>query len=61
MEEPPHERPSNARVDQLLATGAKTIALGCPFCKIMLDASVKQIDEGINLVDLAELLQDANK
>jgi Fe-S oxidoreductase len=61
MEEPPHERPSNARVDQLLATGAKTIALGCPFCKIMLDASVKQVDEGINLVDLAELLQDANK
>lgn len=61
MEEPPTERPSNARVDQLLATGAKTIALGCPFCKIMLDASVKQVDEGINLVDLAELLQDANK
>jgi Fe-S oxidoreductase len=61
MEEPPHERPSNARVDQLLATGAKTIALGCPFCKIMLDASVKQVDESINLVDLAELLQDANK
>ncbi|MEI7575962.1 MAG: (Fe-S)-binding protein [Armatimonadota bacterium] len=61
MEEPLTERPSNARVEQLLATGAKTVALGCPFCKIMLDASVKQVtDEEINLVDLAEMLQAAN-
>ena len=61
MEEPLTERPSNARVEQLLATGAKTVALGCPFCKIMLDASVKQVtDEEINLVDLAEMLQQAN-
>jgi Fe-S oxidoreductase len=63
MEEPPTERPANARVDQLLATGAKTVALGCPFCKIMLDASVKQArpDDEIKLLDLAELLQDANR
>lgn len=62
MEEPPNERPGNARVEQLLATGAKTIALGCPFCKIMLDASVKQVtEEEINLVDLAELMQQANR
>ncbi len=62
MEEPLTERPSNARVEQLLATGAKTVALGCPFCKIMLDASVKQVtDEEINLVDLAEMLQAANQ
>lgn len=62
FDEPPTERPSNARVDQLLATGAKTIALGCPFCRIMLDAGVKSVtDEEIRLVDLAELLQEKNR
>ncbi len=63
MEEAPNERPANARIEQLLATGAKTIALGCPFCKIMLDAGVKQVagdNEEIRLLDLAEMLQEAN-
>ena len=62
MEEAPNERPANARIEQLLATGAKTIALGCPFCKIMLDAGVKQVagEEEIRLLDLAEMLQEAN-
>ncbi|MBX7135911.1 MAG: 4Fe-4S dicluster domain-containing protein [Fimbriimonadaceae bacterium] len=61
MEEPPEQRPSNRRAEELLATGAKTVALGCPFCRIMLDAGIKQVtDEEIRLVDLAEMLQDAN-
>ena len=62
MDEAPNERPANARIEQLLATGAKTIALGCPFCKIMLDAGVKQVagDDDIRLLDLAEMLQEAN-
>lgn len=62
MEEPPNQRPGNNRAEELLATGAKTIAVGCPFCRIMIDASVKQVtDEEVRLVDLAELLQEANK
>ncbi|HRF60390.1 MAG TPA: heterodisulfide reductase-related iron-sulfur binding cluster [Fimbriimonadaceae bacterium] len=62
MEEPPEQRPSNRRAEELLATGAKTVALGCPFCRIMLDAGIKAVtDEEIRLVDLAELLQDANR
>lgn len=61
MEESPEQRPGNRRAEELLATGAKTIALGCPFCRIMLDASVKHItNEEIRLVDLAELLREAN-
>lgn len=61
MEEEPDQRPGNRRAQELLATGAKTVALGCPFCRIMLDASIKQVtDEEIKLVDMAELLQDAN-
>ncbi len=61
MEEPPEQRPGNSRAEELLATGAKTVALACPFCRIMLDASIKQVtDEEIRLVDLAELLQESN-
>ena len=61
MEEPPNQRPGNRRAEQLLATGAKNIAVACPFCRIMLDASIKQVtDEEIRLVDLAEMLQEAN-
>lgn len=62
MEEAPDERPGNARAEQLLATGAKTVAIGCPFCRIMLDASIKQVtEEEISIVDMAELLQKANR
>ena len=61
MEEEPNQRPGNRRAEELLATGAKTVAVSCPFCRIMLDASIKQVSkEDISLVDLAELLQDAN-
>lgn len=61
MEEPPNQRPGNVRAEQLLATGAKTVAVACPFCRIMLDASIKQVtEEEIRLVDLAELMQQAN-
>ena len=62
MEEPPNQRPGNKRAEQLLATGAKTVAVACPFCRIMLDASIKQVtEEEIKLVDLAELMQQANR
>lgn len=61
MEEPPDQRPGNKRAEELLATGAKTVAVGCPFCRIMLDASIKQVtEEEIRLLDLAEILAEAN-
>lgn len=63
MEEEPNQRPSNRRAEELMATGAKTVAVSCPFCRIMLDAGLKQQPKGdeIRLVDLAEMLQEANK
>jgi Fe-S oxidoreductase len=63
MDEEPNQRPSTRRLDQLVETGAKTIAVACPFCRIMLDAGMKQRDDAVDikLVDLAEMLQDANK
>lgn len=62
MEEERDQRPGNRRAEELLGTGADTIAIGCPFCRIMVDASVKQVTEReINIVDMAELLQRSNR
>ena len=62
MEEVPSQRPSNRRVEELVSTGATTIAVGCPFCRIMLGDSLKQTrpNDEIRLLDLAEMLQEAN-
>jgi len=61
MEEEPNQRPADRRVDELLATTAQEIAVACPFCRIMLDASLKQkAGDEIRLVDLAEKLEEAN-
>lgn len=61
MDEPPEQRPASRRAQELVDTGATTVALACPFCRIMLDASIKEVTEQeIRLVDLAEMLQEAN-
>jgi Fe-S oxidoreductase len=61
MEEEPDKRPSNRRVRQLAETGAKQVAVACPFCRIMLDAGLKQDAPEMRLVDLAEMLEEANR
>jgi Fe-S oxidoreductase len=62
MEEEPGQRPSERRVAELLATGAKEVAVACPFCRIMLDASLKQeAGDEVRLVDVAEKLWEANE
>ncbi|HEY0867461.1 MAG TPA: (Fe-S)-binding protein [Fimbriimonas sp.] len=62
MEEPADQRPSDRRARELLETGAKTVAVACPFCRIMLDAGLRQVSpqDEIRLVDLAEMLAEAN-
>jgi len=62
MEEPPSQRPSYRRAEELVATGASNVAVGCPFCRIMIGDSLKQVtDREMNLLDLAEALQQANQ
>jgi Fe-S oxidoreductase len=58
MEEDIEQRPSDRRANELLATGAKTVAVACPFCRIMLDTSLQ--DKGVELVDIVELVNKAN-
>ncbi|MDR3691462.1 MAG: (Fe-S)-binding protein [Fimbriimonas sp.] len=62
MEETPAQRPANRRAEELVSTGATTVAVACPFCRIMLGDSLKQVrpTQEIRLVDLAEMMLERN-
>ncbi|MBB3836959.1 Fe-S oxidoreductase [Runella defluvii] len=46
------------RIEEALATGAETIAVGCPFCMVMMTDGVKnkEKEESVKVFDLAELV-----
>ncbi|MEZ5366651.1 MAG: heterodisulfide reductase-related iron-sulfur binding cluster [Bryobacterales bacterium] len=53
----PGGRVNHRRFEELAATGAKTIAVACPYCPIMLkDAAGHAGREDVRIVDVAELL-----
>lgn len=49
------------RTEEALGTGAKTIAVGCPFCLTMLGDGVKnkEKEDTVQVVDIAELIASA--
>lgn len=49
------------RTEEALSTGAKTIAVACPFCMTMMSDGVKakEKDSDIKVLDLAELLAES--
>lgn len=51
------------RTEQALATGADTIAVGCPFCMTMIEDGVKSKDMGdkVKVRDVAEIVLEAMK
>jgi Fe-S oxidoreductase len=55
------ERVNSQRVDQAAATGASTIATGCPFCMQMLEDGVKlsEREESLEVRDIAELVSES--
>lgn len=59
MEEQNTDRVNVKRTLQLVDTGAKTIASGCPFCMTMLTDGLKSqnLEEKIQQLDVAELLE----
>ncbi len=61
MEEQNEDRVSTKRTEQLVGTGADTIASACPFCMTMLSDGLKAInqDEAIETLDIVELLAQA--
>ncbi len=58
MEEPIGKRVNHERTDQAMATGAKTIATGCPFCMTMMTDGVNDrgVGEQIKVKDIAEIV-----
>ena len=62
MEEKSGARMNANRSKQLLATGASTVAVACPFCMMMIDDGVKTAaspDQKVEVLDVAELLNRA--
>jgi Fe-S oxidoreductase len=61
MEEQNHDRVNVKRTLQLLDTGAKTVATGCPFCMTMLTDGIKSksLEDTIKQLDVAELLDQS--
>ena len=61
MEEHIGKRINHERVDEALATGASTIATGCPFCRVMVTDGVNDRQEeagrsGVEVLDVAQVL-----
>ena len=64
MEEKTGTRMNANRSKQLLATGASTVAVACPFCMMMIDDGVKTVaqpDQAVEVLDIAEVLDRATK
>ncbi len=49
-------RVSAARINEAIATGEKTLAVGCPFCMIMLEDAAGAGQSQIEIRDVAELI-----
>jgi Fe-S oxidoreductase/nitrate reductase gamma subunit len=60
MEEHTGKKVNVERTEEALATGAPTIATGCPFCFVMLDDGVRDLgrEEEVAVKDLAMLLEE---
>jgi Fe-S oxidoreductase len=60
-EEPGTQRVNEARFAEAKATGAKAVAVGCPFCMTMLNDASKADGGTIEVKDVAELVLEKMK
>src|SRR6185503_18483241 len=58
MEEDPKKRVSTVRAKEALNTGAKTVAVGCPFCLTMMTDGVAAQSDSAKVMDVAEILAE---
>jgi Fe-S oxidoreductase len=61
--EPGNKEVNIDRTEEALATGARTIAVACPFCMTMMSDGVKnkEKEKEVEVKDLAELIAENNK
>ena len=60
MEEHVGDRVNVVRTNELLATGASTIAVNCPFCTTMITDGVKAADrvDSVQVKDISEIIRE---
>ncbi len=46
------------RYQEAVSTGARTIAVGCPFCLTMMTDAAKQADQGVAVKDVVEIIAE---
>jgi Fe-S oxidoreductase len=56
MEERQGKRINIERTEELLSTGADTIAVACPFCMTMISDGVKAVQSDVPVLDIAEVV-----
>jgi Fe-S oxidoreductase len=56
MEEREGKRINVERTEELLATGADTIAVACPFCMTMMTDGVAKVGSDVPVLDIAEVV-----
>jgi Fe-S oxidoreductase len=59
FDDPPAERVGQGRVLEIIQSGAQNVAVGCPFCLIMLGDGLATQRPETHVRDIAEILADA--
>jgi Fe-S oxidoreductase len=60
FDDPAAERIGSGRITEALDTGAKTVAVSCPFCLTMMSDGIAAKDETVEVRDIAELMMNEN-
>jgi Fe-S oxidoreductase len=60
-EEQGDERVNASRYEEAKSTGANTLAVGCPFCMVMLNDAKKDAEADMQVLDVAEIVAQALK
>ena len=58
FDDPVQERIGTNRITEALDTGAKTVAVSCPFCLTMMSDGLAAKDAGVQVCDIAELMAE---
>ena len=56
MEEKIGTRINLNRVDEAIATGAEEVAVGCPFCRVMVSDGMVARDSSVEVLDVAQIM-----
>ena len=60
FDDPAEERIGQSRITEALDTGAKTVAVSCPFCLTMMTDGIAAKDDSVQVRDVSELMLENN-